>query len=118
MEQSSEYHVCCYNYFQNGQSQEFGFSFMFGKDVYIFTLVNLLQPKPRYITYKSSMLSAEMLREAYMSAAINIKRAGDKPVKGQRKYHSIKLETWYCWKITRNKNGMQNTCKMLELTKS
>ena len=34
-----------YNFFSNGQSQESTFFFMFGKDIYIPILANLLQPK-------------------------------------------------------------------------
>ena len=42
------------------------------------TSANLLQPKLLYIGDKSSLLSMEVLREAYMLAAINLKRARDK----------------------------------------
>ena len=39
---------------------------MFGKDVYIPTLANLLKPTLRYSGDKTSLLSLEMLGEAYM----------------------------------------------------
>ena len=51
---------------------------MFGKDVYIPTLANILQPKLRYLGDKHSLFCIEMLREAYMLAAINVKRARDR----------------------------------------
>ena len=51
---------------------------MFGRNVYILTLANLLQPKLLYLGDKSSLLSIDMLREAYMMEAINPKRARDK----------------------------------------
>ena len=47
---------------------------MFGRDVYIPYLANLLQPKLRYLGDKMSLLSIEMLREAYMLVAVNLKR--------------------------------------------
>ena len=36
-------------YFSNGQSQESAFFLMFGRNVYIPTLANLLHPKLRYL---------------------------------------------------------------------
>ena len=48
---------------------------MFGRDVYIPILANVLQPKLRYVDDTSSMLSLEMLTEAYMMAAINFTKA-------------------------------------------
>ena len=67
-----------HNFFPNGQSQESPFFFMFGRDVYIHTLANLLQPKWRFLGQNSSLLSIEMLREVYMLAAINSKGIREK----------------------------------------
>ena len=41
-------------------------------------LSSLLQPKGIYLGHKSSLLSVEILREAYMLAFVNLKRARDK----------------------------------------
>ena len=38
-----------YNFFPNGQSKESTFFLMFGRDVFIPTLLNLLQTKLRYL---------------------------------------------------------------------
>ena len=54
------------------------FSLGLKKDMHIPGLADLLQPKLWYVGNKSSLLSGEMLREAYMLAAIYLKRAGDK----------------------------------------
>ena len=51
---------------------------MFGRDVYISTLVNLLQPNVRYLDDSSTLLSVQILREACMLAAVNLKNAGDR----------------------------------------
>ena len=48
---------------------------MFGRDVNIPMLANKLQPKLSYLGDKSSLLSIEMSREAYMLAAVNLERA-------------------------------------------
>ena len=40
-------------------------------------LANLLQPRLRYLGDKSSLLPVEMLRQAYMLVAVNIKRVRD-----------------------------------------
>ena len=50
-----------YNFFSNGQSQESTFFFMFGKDLYIPILANLLQPTLQYLGDRASLLSVEML---------------------------------------------------------
>ena len=47
---------------------------MFGRDMCIPAIANLLQPKVSYLGDKSSLLSLEMLRETYMLATINLKR--------------------------------------------
>ena len=57
------------------QSQEPGFLPMFGRDLYIPTLANLWQPELRYLGDKSSLPSLEMLWEAYILAAINLKKS-------------------------------------------
>ena len=58
---------------------------MFGRDVFIPTLPNLLQHKLRYLGGKSSLL-CKMLRGVFMLAAINLKRARERqPNKGKRK---------------------------------
>ena len=63
---------------------------LLGRDVYIPTLVNLLQPKLQYLGGKSSLLLIEMLREASMSTAVNLKKAKErqplKKIKGLRKF--------------------------------
>ena len=41
-------------------------------------LANLLQPNLRYLGGKSSLLSIEMLRQAYMLPEINLKRVSDR----------------------------------------
>ena len=58
-----------YIYFPNVQSS---------RDVYIPILANPLQPKLRYLGDKSSLLLIEILREAYMLVAINLKRPKDR----------------------------------------
>ena len=58
---------------------------MFGRDMYIPPIAHLLQPKLRYLEDKSSLLSVEMLREAYMLAAINLKRVRDRQLMKRRK---------------------------------
>ena len=51
---------------------------MFGRDVYIPTPANLLQPKLRYLADKFSFLSIEMLREVCMLAVMSLKWARKK----------------------------------------
>ena len=63
-----------YNFFLNGQSQEPSYFFMFGRDIYIPTLANMLQSKLRYLADTSSMLSIDMLREGYVITAITLKK--------------------------------------------
>ena len=67
-----------YNFFPNGQSHESAFFLMFRRDLYIPTLANLLQSKLWYQRDKSSLLSIEVLREAYMLVAINLMTTRDK----------------------------------------
>ena len=50
---------------------------MFDRYVYILILVNMAQPKLRYLGVTSSLLSLELLREAYMMAAVYLKKAQD-----------------------------------------
>ena len=77
----------------NSQSQESSFFLMFGRDMYIPILGNILQPKLRYLGDTSSTLSLEMSGEAYMMAAINHKKARDNNEEKQKKmYLSLKLE--------------------------
>ena len=59
-------------------SQESAFFFMFGRDVYIPTIANPLQPKLRNLGEMSSLLSIEMLREACILAEKNFKRVRDR----------------------------------------
>ena len=60
-----------YNFFHNAQSHEPSFFLMYDRYVYIPTLVNVLQSTFRYLSDTPSMLVLEILREAYMMAAIN-----------------------------------------------
>ena len=62
-----------YNFFPNGPSQEFGLFLMFERDVYIPMLASVLQPKLRYLGDRSSLLSVEMVSEAYMLTSLNLK---------------------------------------------
>ena len=70
-------YIACgaYNFFPNGQSPELAFFLMFDRDIYIPTLAYLLPPKLKYLGDKSSLLSIEILREAFMLAGINFKMA-------------------------------------------
>ena len=53
---------------------------MLQKGMYIPTLVNILEPKLRYLGDTYSILSVEMLSEPYLMASVNIKKArGKKP---------------------------------------
>ena len=69
---------------------------MFGRDIYIPFFATVLQPTLRYLGNISSRLSWEMLREAYMMAAINLKKAQDrqpgKVVKGAHKVGDCVIE--------------------------
>ena len=51
---------------------------MFERHVCFLSLENFLQPQLRYLGNKSSPLSLEMLREAYMVSAMHFKRARDR----------------------------------------
>ena len=106
-----------FNLFPNGQSQGSGFFLTFGRDVYIPTVANQVQAKLRYLGDKSSLLSVEMLREAYMLAAIHFKRTRDRqPSKGTKKISKSKVRHLVLLKITRDKDGMQNICHTLEFS--
>ena len=67
-----------YNCFPNSQSQESGFFLTFGRDVYITTSSNLLQPNLECFGHTFALLSLEMLRGAYILAAMNLKMARDR----------------------------------------
>ena len=66
---------------------------MCGRDPYIPSLANLLQPKLGYLGDKSFLLSLEMLEQTYMLAAINVKRARDRqPSKKSKDLPKFKAE--------------------------
>ena len=56
-----------YNFLQNSWSQDLAFFLMFGRDIYIATLANLLQPNLWYLGDMSSLLSIEILRGLHVS---------------------------------------------------
>ena len=72
-------HIACaaFNFFPNGQSHELAFSLVFGRDVYIPTLANLLQPKLYYLGCMSSLLSIEMLKRS-LHASSNKSQKGER----------------------------------------
>ena len=66
---------------------------MLGKDVYISTLTNKLQPKQWYLSDTSFMLQLEMLRKVYMLAAVNLKNTQDRQPNNVLK-GSTKIQGW------------------------
>ena len=62
-----------YNFFPNSQIQESYFFLMMGRDAYNSTVAILLQPKLRYLGNTCTLLSLEMLRQANILVAVDLK---------------------------------------------
>ena len=100
--------VLFYTFFPNGQSQESRFFLMFWRNVYNPTLENLLQPKLRYAAGASALFLLEMLREAYMLASVNLKRAKNRQTnKMTRKITNFKVGDFWLL-MSHNKQSQWN----------
>ena len=92
--------------FQMARARSQHFFLLFGRDMYIPTLANLLQPILQYLGEKSSLLLIEMLREVFMLAVRNLKKAIDKQnINRAKQPQKFKLRY-----LVHLKNHMKQTC--------
>ena len=104
------------NFVQNKHSKERAFFLMFGKDTYT-PLMQLNNPKIRYIGDKQILLVLDVIRDMYMLAIHNIKLSRERQENSLLpiQYHSFKLVLRYLYEIIPEIYGIQSVILLTEL---
>ena len=85
--------VMAYNIFPHTATDDCPFFVMYGKDAYLPTLHNLLQPKIYYMGDDECRIHLDAMREVYMLALLNLKMSHDRypPPMGNPYNYELKI---------------------------